>query len=99
MDGGSAMCNLSMSACRINHQLGIDPDIAHSLTCHKPYNHTPQSPDYPTCVESLCISKQAFHHNYRNDANRNEFTDNHHEIMMRDYYSHNQDNMTPAQIR
>ncbi len=44
------------------------------------------------------MSKHAFHHTYRNDAHRNAF-DNQHEIMMRDYYSHNQDKMTPAQIR
>ncbi len=94
----SALCSLSMSACPINHQLGIDPDIAHSRTCQKPYNHIPQSHDYPTCAESWNMSKHGFHHNYHNDAHRNEFTDNQHEIMMQDYYNHNQDKMTPAQI-
>ncbi len=34
-----------------------------------------------------------------NEAQSNKFCDNQHEIMMRDYYSHNQDKMTPAQIR
>ncbi len=97
MDGSSARCSLSMSACPINHRLGIDSDIVHSHTCLKPYNHTPH--DYPTCAESLHMSKRAFHHTYHNDAHRNRFTDNQYEIMMRDYYSHNQDKMTPAQIR
>ncbi len=50
LDGSSAMCSLSMSACPINHILGIVPDIAHSRTYHNQYNHTPQSHDYPTCA-------------------------------------------------
>ncbi len=99
MDGSSAMCSLSMSACPINHQLGIDPDIAHSRTCQKPYNHTTQSHDYSTYAESLHMSKHGFHHNYHNDTQRNEFINNQHEIMMKDYYSHNQNKMSPAQIR
>ncbi len=45
LDGSSDMCSLSMSACPINHLLGIAPDIAHSRTCHNQYNHTPQSHD------------------------------------------------------
>ncbi len=56
MDGSSAMCSLSMSACPINHLFEIVPDIAHSHTYYNQYNHTPQSHDYPTCVESLPIS-------------------------------------------
>ncbi len=44
MNGSSAMCSLSMSACPINHMLGIVPDIAHSPTCQNhtitPHNHT-----------------------------------------------------------
>ncbi len=99
MDGSSAMCSLSMSACPINHMFGIVPDIAHSRTCQKPYNHTPQSHDYPTCAESLHMSKNCFHRNYHNDVNSNEFIDNQHEIMMKDCYSHNQNKMSPAQIR
>ncbi len=43
MDGSSAMCIISMSACHINHMLGIVPDIVQSCTYHSPYNHTPQS--------------------------------------------------------
>ncbi len=43
MDGSSAICSLSMSACPIKHMLGIVPDIAHSHTCQNTYNHTPQS--------------------------------------------------------
>ncbi len=99
MDGSSVMCSLSMSACPINHPLGVHPDTAHSHTCQKTYNHTPQSHDYPTFAESLQMSKHAFHHNYHNYVPINESTDNQHEIMMRDYYSHNQDEMTQAQIR
>ncbi len=64
MDGRSAMCSLNMSACPINHRLRIDPDIAHSRNCHKPYNHTLQSLDYPTCAESLHMSQKCFHHSY-----------------------------------
>ncbi len=99
MDGSSAMCSLSMSACPINHQLGIDLDIAHSRTCQKPYNHMPQSLDYPPYAESLHMSKTCFYHSYHNDTHRNEFIDNQHEIMMQYYYIHNQDKMSPAQIR
>ncbi len=99
MDGSNAMGCLRMSACPINHQLGIDPDIAHSHICQKPYNQTPQSHDYPTCAESLHMSKHGFHFNYHNEAHRNEFSHNQDEIMRQDYYSHNEDKMTPAQIR
>ncbi len=99
MDGSSAMCSLSMSACPINHPFGIDPDIAHYPTCQKPYNHSPQSLDYPTCAESLHMSKKCFHHSYYQNTHSNEFSDNQLEIMMQDYYSHNQDKMSPAQIR
>ncbi len=42
MDGSSDMCHLSMSACSINHILGIVPDIVHSRTFQNPYKHTPQ---------------------------------------------------------
>ncbi len=82
MEGRSAMCSLSMSACPINQQLGIDPDIAHSNTSQKPYNHTPQSLDYPTCAESLHMSKKCFHHSYYQTTYSNESIDNQHEIMM-----------------
>ncbi len=99
MDGSSAMCSLSMSAYPTKHMLGIVPDIAHSCTCKKPYNHTPQSHDYPTCAESLHMSKYCHHHEYRNNTYSNEFIDNQHELMMKDCYSHNQDKMSPAQIR
>ncbi len=94
--GNSAMCSLSMSACPINYMLGIVCDIAHSRTCQNPYNHTPQSHDYPTCAESLHMSKHCHH---QNNANSTEFIDNKHELIMKDYYSHNQDKMSPAQIR
>ncbi len=78
---------------------GIIPDIAHSSAYHNPYNHTPQSHDYPSCAESLHMSKHCHHHEYQNNTYSNEFIDNQHEPMMKDYYSHNQDKMSPAQIR
>ncbi len=99
MDGSSAMCSLSKSACPISHMLGIVPHIAHSSTYQNPYTHTPQSYDYPTCAESLHMSKHCHHHEYQNNPHSNEFIDNQHELMMKDYYSHNQDKMSPAQIR
>ncbi len=99
MDGSSAMCSLSMSVCPINHMLGIAPDIAHSQTCHNQYYHTPQSHDYPTCAESLHITKHCHHHKYQTKPHSNEFIDNQHGLMMKDYYSYNQDKMSSAQIR
>ncbi len=99
MDGSSDMCSLSMSACPINHMLDIAPNIAHSCTYRSPYNHTLQSHDYPTCAESLHMSKHCHHHECQNNPHSNEFIDNQHELMMKDYYSHNQDKMSPAQIR
>ncbi len=88
-----------MSACPINHMLGIVPDIAHSCTYHSPYNHTPQSHDHLTCAESLHMPKHCHHLKYQNNSHSNEFIDNQHELMMKDYYSHNQDKMSPTQIR
>ncbi len=99
LDGSSAMCSLSMSVCPINHMLGIVPDIALSHTCHNQYNHTPQSHDYPTCAESLHMSKHCHHHEYQTKPHSNEFIDNQHELMMKDYYCYNKDKMSPAQIR
>ncbi len=77
----------------------MDPDISPSHTCQKHTITPPQSHDYPTCAKSLHMSKNCFNHSYHNDAHSNEFIDNQHEIMMQDYYSHNQDKMSPAQIR
>ncbi len=62
MDSSSTVFSLCMSASPIKHMLGIVHDITHSRTCQNPYNHTPQSHDYPTCVESLYMSKQCLHH-------------------------------------
>ncbi len=99
MDGSRAMCSLSLSACSIHHHLGVDPDNANFHTCQNPYNHTPQSHDYPSCAESLHLSKGNVHHNYRRDTDNHEFNENEHELMMKDYYSYNQDKMTATQIR
>ncbi len=80
--------------------MGNDPDIAHSCTCHDLYNHTSQSRDYPTCADSLHMSKGNAHifDNYGRKYT-NQFNGHQHEIMMKDYYKHNQDKMTPDQIR
>ncbi len=93
------MCSLSMTACPINHMLGIAPDIAHPRTCHNKYNHIPQSHHYPTCAETLHLSKHCHYHEYQTKSHSKEFIDNQHELMMKDYYSYNQDKMSPAQIR
>ncbi len=99
MDGSHAMCSLSKSACTIHHPLGVDTDDVHSCTCQKPYNHTPQSLDYPSCAESLHLPRGNVHHNYRSDADNRDFNENQHELMMKDYYSYIQDKMRAAQIR
>ncbi len=80
--------------------MGNDLDMAHSRTCQSLYNHMPQSLDYPTCAECLHMSKGNVH-NYINNGRKykNQFNDHQHEIMMKDYYNHNQDKMTPDQIR
>ncbi len=64
MDGSNAMCSLSMSDCPIHQSMGVDPDIAHSRTCQTPYNHSPQSFDYPTCAESLHMPRSNADHNF-----------------------------------
>ncbi len=64
MDGSSDMCSLSMLACPIHQSMVVDPDIAHTRTCQNPYNHNPQSLDYPTCAESLHMSRGNADHNF-----------------------------------
>ncbi len=98
MDGSSAMCSLSISACPINQMLGKIPDVAHSRTYKNPYNQTPQSPDYPTCAESLHMSTHCHHHDYQNNTYSNTVY-NQHMLMIEDYYSHDQYKMSPAQLR
>ncbi len=92
MDVSSAMCSLSMSACPINHMLGLVPDIAHSRTYQSLYNHTHNH------MTTLLVRKY-HHHKYQNNTHSNEFIDNQLELMMKDYYSHNQDKISRAQIR
>ncbi len=99
MDDNSAMCSLSISDCPIHQSMGIDPDIAHSHTCHDPYNHTLQSLDYPIYAESLHMPKGNVYHNNYDREYENQFDDHLHEIMMNDNYSHNQDKITGTQIR
>ncbi len=74
--------NLSMLACPIHHPLVVDPDITHFCTCQTPYNHTPQSHDYPSCAESLHLPKGNVHHNYHSDAHNCDFNDNQHELIL-----------------
>ncbi len=83
MDGSSAMCSLSMSACPIHQSMGVDPDIAHSRTYQNPYNHSPQSLDYPTCAESLHMPRGNADQNFYTKAHENQFDDNQHELMMK----------------
>ncbi len=99
MDCSSPMCSLSMSACPIHQSIWVDPNIAHTRTCQNPYNHSPQSLDYHTCTESLHMPRDNADHNFYSKAHENQFDDNQHEPMMKNYYSYNQDKMTAAQIR
>ncbi len=100
IDGSIAMCSLKISECPIHRSMGNDLDKVHSLTCQSLYNHTPQSLDYPTCARRLHMPKGNVH-NYNNTCRKykNQFNENQHEIMMKDYYNHNQDKMTPDEIR
>ncbi len=94
------MCSMKMSECPIHESMGNDPDIGHSRTCHGLYNHTPLSLDYPTYADSLHMPKGNVHiYNNHGRRYKNQFIDHQHEIMMKDYYKHNQDQMTPDQIR
>ncbi len=45
------------------------------------------------------MSKHCHQHEYQNNPYSNEFIDNQHELMIKDYYNYNQDEMSPAQIR
>ncbi len=100
IDDSIAMCSMKMSECPIYQSIGNDPDINHSHTCQDLNNHTPQSLDYPTCAETLHMPKGNLH-NFNNTGSKykNQFNDHQHQIMMKDYYYHNQDKMTPDEIR
>ncbi len=88
-----------MSECPIHQSMGKYPYITCSCTCHILYNHTQQSHDYPTCADSMHMSKGRAYHNNQGRKYKNQFNDHLHEIMMTDYYKHNQDKMTPKEIR
>ncbi len=90
------MCSMKLSDCLIHQLLGNDHDTAHSRTCQSLYNHTQQSLDSPTSVESLQMPKGNVH-SYTNTVrkHKNQLNDHQHEIMVKDYYTHNQDKMTP----
>ncbi len=45
------------------------------------------------------MSKHCHHPEYQNNPHSIEFIDKEHELMMKDYHNHNQDKMSPAQIR
>ncbi len=66
----------------------------------KIYSHTPKSLDHPTCAESVQMHKTS-HFNTNRASNKQsvQFDDHQHENMMKNYYKHNQDKMTPDQIR
>ncbi len=97
MDGSRAMCSLSISACPIHHPLGVDPNNAHSRTGQKPCNHTPQSHDYPSCAESCTCLETMFIITIAVMLITVIFNENQHKLMMKNYYSYNQDKMTAAQ--
>ncbi len=94
------MCSMKMLECPIQQSMVNDHDIGHSRTSHGLYNHTPQSLNYPTCADSLHMPKGNVHvYNNHCRKYKNQYNDHHHEIMMNDYYTHNQDKMTPEQIK
>ncbi len=65
IDGSNAMCNLRMSECPVHQSMRKDLDITYSHTCHDLYDHMPQSPDYPTCADSMHMhTGNAYHNNY-----------------------------------
>ncbi len=98
MDGCNAMCSQIMSDCPIHQFMGNAPSCKVSHTWKDPFNHKPQSHDYPTCAESMHIHRNKKDHNFYSKTTDTVFDDGQHEQMMKDYYSHNQDKMTPAQI-
>ncbi len=99
MNGSNAMCSQIMSDCPIHQYMGNAPDGKVSHTCKDPFNHKPQSHNYPTCAESMHIHRHKKNHNCYTKCTDTVFDDGQHEQMMKDYYNHNQDKMTPAQIR
>ncbi len=90
---------MKISECPIHQSMGKDSDITHSRNCHTLYNHTPQSNDYSTCANSMQMPKDQTTHNKYGRKYDNQFNDHQQEIMMKDYYKHNRDKMTPADIR
>ncbi len=97
IDGSIAMCKMKVSECSMYQSMGNDVDIPHSCTCQGLYNHTTHSLDG---AESLYMSKDNLQ-NFNNTGRKykNQFNDHQHEIMMKDYYTHNQDKMTADEIR
>ncbi len=79
--------------------MGNAPDPKVSRTCKDPFNHKPQSHDYPTCAESMHIHRNKKDHNFYTKSTDTVFDDGQHEQMMKYYYSHTQDEMTPSQIK
>ncbi len=57
MGGCNAMCSQIMSDCSIHQTMGNAPDCKVSRTCKDPFNHKPQSHEYPTCAGSMHIHR------------------------------------------
>ncbi len=94
------MCSMKKLEYPIHQSMVNDPDITYSRNCHDLCNHIPQSLDYPTCADTLHMPKGYTHiHNKHGWKYENQYNDHQHEIMMKDQYNHNQDKMTPDQIR
>ncbi len=88
-----------MSDCPIHQSMGNAPDCKVSRTCKDPFNHKPQPHDHRTCAESMHIHRNKKDQTFYTKSTDTVFDDGQHEQMMKDYYSHNQDKITPAQIR
>ncbi len=68
MDGCNAMCSQFMSDCLIHQSMRNAPDRKVSHTCKDPFEHKPQSHDYPTCPESMHIHRNKKDHNFSNKS-------------------------------
>ncbi len=52
----------------------------------------------PAMFYTITPDNHVYHNNYDRKY-KNQFNDHQHEIMMKDYYKHNQYKMTPEQMR
>ncbi len=51
------MCSMKTAECPIYHLMENEHAAAHASACQNLYSHTPQSLDYPTCAESVQMTK------------------------------------------